>query len=306
MDSEANKLAWLTESIRSIEDNREVAVVGGAPRYKQTDGVERFIRSWAVPKRSPSFRAEGRCGKGLNVPLAQGTVHEWSFESGLDRVRSAIWRPPLSVMAHLALSAVESSADGRRFVLWIGRRCWPYPKTLTRERCRAGAAAGLRRSIFVDPPDLMGRLWAIELAARSPAVAVVVADGSGLGMAATRRLQLAARHGGGLVLLARPWWERGELSAAATRWAVRPVPAPAAGSRADPELAPGVGGRPRWEVELLRCKGVQRSLGMEAGQTWQLEWDHATGALVTPAELADRPGAAASYSAEQTTIRRTG
>ena len=93
--------------------------------------------------------------------------------------------------------------------MWIGRACWPHPLTLS--------VGVRRRSLFVAPPDREKRLWAAELAVRSPAVGIVVAEGEGLRMAATRRLQLAARSGRTLVLLARPSAERGELSAAATR-----------------------------------------------------------------------------------------
>jgi hypothetical protein len=71
---------------------------------------------------------------------------------------------------------------------------------------------------------------------------VVVADGSGLKMADSRRWQLAAAAGGVMGLIARPGWELGELSAAKTRWRVRPERSETDG--------------PRWTVELLRCKEV--------------------------------------------------
>jgi len=56
---------------------------------------------------------------------------------------------------------------------------------------------------------------------------VVVADGRGLTMAMTRRLQLAAESGHALALLARDPRDRSQLSAAATRWTVTPVRAKA-------------------------------------------------------------------------------
>ena len=88
----------------------------------------------------------------------------------------------------------------------------------------------------------MGRLWAVDRAAGGPGVAVVVADGSRLDMAATRRLQLAAESGSALVLCARPPREIDHLSAATTRWRVR--------CASSPDKIP------RWDVELLRCKGM--------------------------------------------------
>jgi len=135
----------------------------------------------------------------------------------------------------------------------------------------------LRQSIFIDPPDDMSRLWAIDLAARCPAVAAVVADGSRLDMAATRRLQLAAEAGSALVLCARPPSEIDHLSAATTRWRVR--------------CALSADKIPRWNVELLRCKGMRPD-----GQ-WTVEWRsaqaQAQGGVVVHAALADRPDPAA-------------
>lgn len=114
----------------------------------------------------------------------------------------------------------------------------------------ADAGAGdllLRRSILVDPPNDAARLWAIELAARSPAVAAVVADGRRLRMTHSRRLQLAAAAGSALVLLARPPEERAMPSAATARWSVE---------RARPDdVAGGAGGAPAWTLRLERWKG---------------------------------------------------
>ena len=143
----------------------------------------------------------------------------------------------------------------------------------------------LERSIFIDPPDGASRLWSIDLAARCRAVAAVVADGSGLDMAATRRLQLAAEAGSALVLCARPPGEMKCLSAAATRWLVC--------------CAPSTDKNPRWIVQLLRCKGVQpeskvlRLPGGDslagAGRRWDVEWKRAQGGVVVHAALVDRP-----------------
>jgi hypothetical protein len=192
------------------------------------------------------------------------------------------WTPPLGILLHLALQSLEGrSGGGGGGVVWIGRRCWPYPHVL--------GSAGLRRSVFIDPPDDASRLWAIDLAARCRAVASVVADGAGLDMAATRRLQLAAEAGSSLVLCARPPDELDRLSAAATRWLVR--------------CAPSADKAPRWIVELLRCKGVQpesrvlrapggnvssRSVASGGGRRWTVEWKGAQGGLVVHTVLVDR------------------
>jgi len=195
---------------------------------------------------------------------------------------------------HLAWRALESEADpgaapaaheaaGREGdaglrVLWIGRSLWPYPHALVRENLLARGEAGDRRllhgSIFVDPPDDASRLWAIDLALRCSGVAAVIADGRGLGMAETRRLQLAARSGGTLALLARPACERRKLSAASTRWIVRPEPSAST--------------HPRWTIRLLRCKEACGRVGEGEAQAWSLEWDDAKGAVVGSPEMVGR------------------
>ena len=188
--------------------------------------------------------------------LARGCVQEWF---------SVTQGPALGLLTHVARSALGPEQGG--WVIWIGRSCWPYPPSLW---C-GDADRLLEQSIFVDPPDDAARLWSIDLAARSRTISAVVADGDRLGMAATRRLQLSARAGRSVVLLARSHTELGELSAASIRWLVRPA------------LSPGTS--PRWEVELLRCKGVRRANGMEDQKTWFLEWRDAQGLIALPADL---------------------
>ncbi|MEN1705087.1 MAG: hypothetical protein AAGJ54_06180 [Planctomycetota bacterium] len=130
-------------------------------------------------------------------------------------------------------------------------------------------------------------MWAIDQALRCPGVAAVIADGRGFSMAESRRLQLAAAVGGGIGLIARPLRERGELSAAKTRWLVTPRVSDTHNQA--------------WTVELLRCKGVRPQTGMGGARRWVVRRDHATGAMGewTPcdvgvaAELVDRPAAAA-------------
>lgn len=140
----------------------------------------------------------------------------------------------------------------------------------------------LSRSIFIDTPDDASRLWAIDLALRNPAVNAVIADGSHLRMAESRRLQLAAERGRALALLARPAWEAAELSAAATRWRVCRTPSATSA--------------PRWIVQLLRCKHLQGrsalqtphlSLANGGGGAWEIEYA-AQGHLRLVADVVDR------------------
>ena len=199
------------------------------------------------------------------LPMPPG-LHEWFGLTDAPR-----WIPPLGILLYLVNQSL--TGEGSRAVAWIGRHCWPFLHGLP----PADRNVLLARSIFIDPPDEMSRLWAIDLAARCPATAVVVTDGSGLNLAATRRLQLAAESGSARVLCARPPREMNHLSAATTRWLVR--------------SAPSADKIPRWNVQLLRCKGMQPD-----GQ-WTVEWKSAQGGVVVHAVLADRPDPASKNGA---------
>jgi hypothetical protein len=182
--------------------------------------------------------------------LARGQVHEWFAvrPNGDARPASAScgWRPPMTVLAHLAGQAVATAAAAGTggVIAWVGHRVWPSPGF-------AAARERLDQSIYLDPPDEASRAWTLEVLLRSPAITAVIADGSGLSMAVTRRLQLAARAGRALVLLARPEHELLSLSAAATRWTVEPVPT----TRDQPE----------WRVSLRRCKAATGSASIGIG-----------------------------------------
>ncbi len=232
--------------------------------------------------------------------LPRGMMHEWFglFEpsdpstdppSRTPRTPRAPWSPPLILLSHLAGRALQQQPTG--WTVWIGGAAWPYPHTLLTGH-RADRRL-LHRSIWVDPPDAAARLWAIDEAIRCPAVTAVVADGSHFNMAATRRLQLAAASSAALLLITRPPSQLHQLSAAATRWSVTPVP-----SSDD---------QPRWSLRLLRCKGLQSTLtstGSGAADTrtdpltgaahvpqWILQLDPAQGPVSLPAPLVDRPAA---------------
>lgn len=201
-----------------------------------------------------------------------------ALQSGLHELLSGgigdrCWLPPVTVLVDLARGAIASNAaTGGGAVVWIGGRCWPYPHTLDpRERREAARRARekqgglLARSVFVDAHTVSERVWAAELAARSGAASVVIADGTGLRMADSRRLQLAAESCKAIVLLTRPDAERGELSAARSRWLV------------EPSAEPGIGFDQQWIVTLLRCKGVQPTVG--SARRWTVRREHATGTM---------------------------
>jgi hypothetical protein len=202
------------------------------------------------------------------------------------RAQRTRWRPPTCVLVHLAHRALDTDSQPG-WVVWVGRRCFPYPHVLVRgliaENLTTDAPAApnapaapdsrlLERSLFVAVRTADHRLLTADLALRSPAISTVIADGSGFSMPATRRLQLLAQRHQTPALLVRPPQEQAELSAAHSRWLLRWEPA----------VDPPPRAQPRWQVELLRCKGVplERLQG-----PWLLEWNGDTGALNLPATL---------------------
>jgi hypothetical protein len=227
--------------------------------------------------------------------LPRGVTHEF-FVPSLGHVPSAghraPWHPPLNLFMALARQAVLDRlrrACGGEAVVWIGRRTWPYAPTL--------GSMLIARSLFVDPPTPTDRLWAIDQALRSPACAAVIADAGGLDMPSSRRLQLAAGansqvhdelNNGPLALLARPPTDRGELSAAQTRWLITPAPGPMFMDARSPiacqdvPLTPD----PGWIVELLRCKGLQPADIHTRPAVARV--DHDSGTLHLLANVADR------------------
>ncbi len=195
------------------------------------------------------------------VPVLSGCVHEWFGETPTGH--SGRWLPPMCVLADLVRRAIAQGVVAR--VFWIGRRLWPYP-LLDQHRDVLG------RSILIDPPDNASRLWSIDIALRTSAAVAVVADGQGLTLPHSRRLQLAAASADALCLLARPPEELDRLSAATTRWRIQQTASSTM--------------RPRWTLALLRHK--DRPALTDERPCWTVEWNHAQGLVCIPAALANR------------------
>jgi protein ImuA len=160
------------------------------------------------------------------------------------------------------------------------------------------------RLVLVSAPRDDAILWAMEEGLRTPGLAAVVGEIGRLPMVAGRRLQLAAERSGVTALVLRRWRngeeaaaERERPSAALTRWRVTSLPSrDEPRLRDDPKLRHLIG-RPRWRVELLRCRGgVPAQWVVESGDR---EVADATGHVCLSAELADRPAAALRREADR-------
>ena len=177
--------------------------------------------------------------------LAGGAIHEWAmtWATAASKKKEGKDYPPCSLLALLAGNALRASCRETpattpdKFVFWIGRACWPTPYLLQQ------TIRPISRCIFIDPPDEKLRAWAVETALRSPAVAAVIAEFKSIRFALSRRFTLAAERGGALGLFIRNAKDLALPSAAASRWQIAPLPSSSL--------------FPRFELELLKCKGQQ-------------------------------------------------
>jgi protein ImuA len=176
--------------------------------------------------------------------------------------------------ATLFLAGIAARLEGT--VLWaLGRRDLFAPGL---------ALAGLTpdRILYAECRRDEEVLAVMEEGLRHGGLAAVVGEVARVGMASTRRLQLAAEEGGTTALMLKRWRKAGEdplgaPSAAVTRWRIACAP-----SARLP--VPGVG-RARWHVELARQRG---------GEPFQLivEATDATGRLALFAQSGHRAAGA--------------
>jgi protein ImuA len=204
--------------------------------------------------------------------LARGALHEILGAGGDEEDGALAAAFAAGILGRLA-------GDGT--VLW----CLPRPDLYG----HGLAAHGLDPAhiVLVRAPRDGEILWAMEEGLRAPGIAAVVGEVGTLAAVASRRLQLAAERSGITAFLLRRWRDSGQAArernlpnAAVTRWRIAALPSqPLRGE-------PGVG-RPRWRVELLRCRGGESAC-------WEVEEADATGHVSLAAALADRPPASVS------------
>jgi protein ImuA len=185
--------------------------------------------------------------------------------------------------AAAALFAAGIAARTKGKVLWCITRPDLFAPAL--------AQAGLKpdRVIYLEGGDEKSVLACFEEGLRHGGLGAVVAEVSRLSMTSSRRLQLAAEESGAIGIALRRWRRQTEASdfgqptAAVTRWRVSTLPS-------SPLPVPGVG-RPRWLVELIRCRAGESA-------DFELEACDDTGRLALPSDLVHGSG--------QTEVRRRG
>ena len=172
--------------------------------------------------------------------------------------------------ATLFLAGIAARAWGP--VLWVVRRRDLFAPGLA----QVGLAP--HRLIYCEAQDDADLLGIMEEGLRHRGLGAVIGEAKRVGMAATRRLQLAAEGGRTVALLMKRHGKAGDdpigtPSAAITRWRVATAPS-------SPLPVEGIG-RARWRVELARQRGG-------AAGHWIVEACDETGRCALPAALADR------------------
>lgn len=247
--------------------------------------------SGGVSRPDPALIADLRArieGIGRWGPHPEHSLETQSF--GVDEIDAVLpWGGlPKACIHEVAAADISAAAAGFCAVLlarlanqsgtvvWCRRKDGLYGPGL--------AAFGLDtgRLIVVRARTDKDVFWAMEEGLRSGSLAAVLGEAGSTDSIALRRLQLAAETGGVTALLLRPAGAAIVPGSVTSRWRVGTVSSAPAGT------APGKGragpGRPRWRVELRRCKA-----GPPA--TWLLEWRDETGGLAVAADLRHRPAA---------------
>lgn len=165
------------------------------------------------------------------------------------------------------------------------------------------AAFGLdpARLIVVHARNDTDVFWAMEEGLRNAALAAMVGEIHNPKPTALRRLQLAAENGGVTALLLRPTCAAMIATPAVTRWRVGVASSVTVATIEHNDLV-----RPRWRVELQKCKNgsyglnapEQAAENLDLPKTWYLEWRDETGGFAVASELRHRPDGASTESAE--------
>jgi protein ImuA len=198
--------------------------------------------------------------------LARGALHEVAGggNGAIDGAAAALFT-----------AGIAARITGK--VLW----CVTRPDLFAPALSQAGLKSD--RVIYLEGGDEKTVLACFEEGIRHGGLGAVVAEVTRLPMTASRRLQLAAEGSGTIGIALRRWRRQAEASdfgqptAATTRWRVSALPS-------TPLPVPGVG-RPRWRVELIRCRAGESA-------EFELEACDDKGHLHLPADLLHGSGQA--------------
>jgi protein ImuA len=165
-----------------------------------------------------------------NNGLQRGAIHEIFYHDPL--LPKSVAKTIPAILAYNAQrSALQSLGSSR--VVWIGRDCWLNPAALAAlgaksEECRSTHQNDLvdslfKNSLFIDPPNEVTTLWAIDTALRSAGIDLVIAAIPRVSRVTTQRLSFSARRYSTTALLLRSYQELSSPSAAASRWVLSPT-----------------------------------------------------------------------------------
>lgn len=220
--------------------------------------------------------------------LPRGVLHEIAVGRGPGEPAAAVSFAAV-LLARLANAGANAGARPGT-ILWVRP---PQNQGAVSDTICGGRDAGLYgpglAAFGLDPSRLIianagtprDALWAIEEGLRAPGLAAVLGETDGIGLNASRRLQLAAEESGvtGLLLRGAGALDPAALppSAAVTRWRVRPAP-----FFSGPSSSETTAGLSRWHLDLLRCRG-----GVPC--TWTIDHDQETHRLALAAPVSGGP-----------------
>ncbi len=177
----------------------------------------------------------------------------------------------ISGAAAVSFAAGIAARTGGK-VLW----CYTQPDLFAPALTQSGL--GEDQVVFFEAKDEPAVLDCFEEALRHGGLTAVVGELAGLSRVASQRLQMAAETTGTLALAVRRWRRQvdakdfGNPTAAFTRWRVTEAPSAPLPVRGT--------GRPRWLLELMRCRGGDCA-------DFEVEASDAKGFVAIPSELAD-------------------